>query len=264
MGNQFYLYITMDETTLDYANNRSLVNSKLYIVTGAYSVSWGSQGSHIISGNTVWSINGDTMTFAANTTYLLSESNIWHPRGATGTTNARVQGSFQNINGTNYYNVPYLGVDSGLVALTDFDRKPNAPSTVSLDITANKELTVSSNTVTSPAGTATYYYQYSSSTDGGSTWSAWSTEVSTTVTSYTFSVPFGRTYKARVRAGNIDGISAYSVSNSPSSLFLPAGGKRWDGSGWQNVDNAKRWSGTGWDQIQTAKRWNGSGWVDLT
>lgn len=256
----------MDEVTLDYANNRSLVNSKLYIVTGAYSVSWGSTGSHVISGNTNWSINGDSMTFAANSTYLLSEGNVWHPRGATGTTNARVQGSFQNINGNNYYNVPYLGVDSGLVALTDFDRKPAAPTTVSLSMNAAKGLTVSSNAVSSPAGTATYYYMWASSTDGGATWSAWSSEISTTATSYTFTVPFGRTYKAVVRAGNIDGISAYTGSNNPSTLFIPAGGKRRTATGWVDVETAGRWNwdGTGWTQIQTAKRYNGTDWVDLT
>lgn len=68
-------------------------------------------------------------------------------------------------------------------------------------------------------------------------------------------------YEFRVFAVNEAGSSAATVS---SALFVPAGGKRWDGSAWVATSLAKRWDGSEWVDIQTAKRWDGSAWVDLS
>jgi hypothetical protein len=149
----------------------------------------------------------------------------------------------------------------------NYDRKPAAPTTVTATLNVGKSITVESNEVSSPAGTPTYHVAWSSSSDGGATWGDWSayTAISGNARSFTFTfgtLPPGVTYRFRMFASNSDGNSAATVSGN--TVFLPAGGKRWDGSAWQVTTTAKRWTGSTWTDIQTAKRWSGSAWVDLS
>lgn len=162
----------------------------------------------------------------------------------------------------------YTDIGSQTYTLTDFDRKPAAPSTVSISIGADKSVTVSSNAVSSPASAANYFIQIASSTDG-STWSAWSGEYTIPsqgrfVTYAAGSLTYGLYYKFRMRAGNSDGYSAYTESNNPSSIFLPAGGRRFDGSTFNPTTIAKRHNGTDFVTLTIAKRHNGTSFVDLT
>jgi hypothetical protein len=71
----------------------------------------------------------------------------------------------------------------------------------------------------------------------------------------------GATYKFKIYSSNEMGASGLTTS---SSVFIPSGGRRWNGSAFIPTSIAKRWTGTAWVDLTIAKRWNGSSWVDLT
>lgn len=163
------------------------------------------------------------------------------------------------VSGTSYH---ANSTGAGTQGALDYDRKPAAPSTVTPVLNSDKSITVTSNAVSSPAGTATYYISYSN--NGGSTWSSDIT-ISGNARTYTFAagtLTYGLNYKFRMKASNSDGTSAYTTTTSDT--FLPAGGKRFDGSTWNATGTAKRFDGTSWITLATAKRFNGTSWVDLS
>lgn len=180
-------------------------------------------------------------------------------RGAVGTS-----GSFDGDGG---YSPGDLSVGGPSYGAIDYDRKPAAPSTVTPVLNADKSITVTSNAVSSPAGTATYYVSWASSSDGGSTWSAWSsyTTIPSNARAYTYalgSLTMGLTYKFRMYASNSDGSSAATATTT--NTFLPAGAKVYNGTTWKNGTIANIYTGSGWVPITTAKRYNGTDWVNLT
>lgn len=136
-----------------------------------------------------------------------------------------------------------------------------APATITAARTGrNVAVTAGNATGTGITG---YYVQYS--TNAGSTWS---TAVAMTSQAYTYtSLAAALTYLFRVYAVAPTGNSGKTVS---SSVFIPAGGKRWTGSAWDYATTAKRYDPdnpaavSGWVDISIAKRWNGTSWVDLT
>lgn len=165
------------------------------------------------------------------------------------------------------YNIPFgspndMTADGGTQPALDYDRRPATPSSVTSVLNANKSITVTSNAVSSPAGTPTYYVAYSS--NAGSYWSGYTT-IPSNSNAYTYafgSLPLGKSYRFRMYASNSDGNGG--VFTQSTDLFLPAGGKRWTGSAWQATTLGRRWNGSAWVDLATAKRWNGSAWVDLS
>lgn len=135
---------------------------------------------------------------------------------------------------------------------------PSAPASVTTSRTA-RSVTVTVGASATNGGTAitNYYVQYS--TDSGSTWST-AQVVSGGLYTYNNLTP-ALTYVFRAYSTNAVGSSA---TTSSSSLFVPAGGKRYDGTSFTSTTVAKRWSGSAWVDLTTAKRWNGSAWVDLS
>ncbi|HLP97647.1 MAG TPA: DUF859 family phage minor structural protein [Sideroxyarcus sp.] len=140
---------------------------------------------------------------------------------------------------------------------------PTAPATINVTRNA-RDVSVTAGNSTG-TGITGYSVQYSS--DSGSTWS---TAVAMTAQAYTYTgLTAGLTYLFRVYSTNSIGNSDPTTS---AATFVPAGGKRWDGSGWQATSTAKRYAPgepgadpvTGWKDIAIAKRWNGTGWVDLS
>lgn len=245
--------------------NQSTVAANLYLDT-TFGSSWFGTS---ISGNI--NIGGNVSTFSrssggsssgSSSTLIHSHSvtfthNAQGERGAVGTSGAFGPGS----------NVPSLSVGGTTYGGINYSLAPAAPSTVSVTLNTGKSITVESNAVSSPAGTPTYYVAYQSSSDNGATWGAWSSylTIPSNARSYTYAfgaLPPGLTYRFRMYASNVDGDSPATVS--ASSVFLPAGGKRWNGSAWVVTTTAKRWTGSVWTDVQVAKRWNGSAWVDLS
>lgn len=199
-----------------------------------------------------------------NSIYL-GDGNYDYYHNADGTLSISVEGSFQGAGGSP---LGYTDIGNQTYVLTDFDRKPDAPTTVSITLNSDKSIFVQSNAVSSPAGTATYYIAFRESSDFGSTWGSWSswTTIPGNARSYTYAagtLTYGKTYQFMMYATNIDGASAATVSNSPSTVFLPSGGRRFDGSNFNPTTIARRFDGTNWNTLTIAKRFNGTSWVDL-
>lgn len=130
---------------------------------------------------------------------------------------------------------------------------PTAPASISISRTG-RNVTVTSGSATG-SGITGYKVQFN---DG----SGWSTAVAMTSQTHTYSNLDGATtYTFRVYASNAIGDSAYTTSGS---LFVPAGGKRYNGTAFVDAATAKRWNGSAWEEITTAKRWSGSAWTDLS
>lgn len=164
--------------------------------------------------------------------------------------------------GSGPYMPGYLSADGGTQGAVDFDRRPATPGAPSVTVNSDKTISLSWSAVSSPASTATYYIQYASATGGGG-YGSWSSEVSTTSTSYVYSgLARGVTYKFRLRAANSDGTTGYGAESGAN--FLPAGGKIYESGAWRLTAFGKKFNGTSWVDLTTAKKFDGSTWVDLS
>lgn len=135
---------------------------------------------------------------------------------------------------------------------------PSAPASIATSRTA-RSVTVTVGASATNGGTpiVNYFAQYS--TDSGTTWSA-PQVVSGGAITFSNLTP-ALTYVFRAYSTNGIGSSAFTTSGS---LFVPAGGKRYDGATFTSTTIAKRWSGSAWVDLTIAKRWDGSAWVDLS
>jgi hypothetical protein len=143
---------------------------------------------------------------------------------------------------------------------------PTTPTSVTPTLNSDKSITVTSSEVSSSSGTPTYYISYSSSSDGGSTWGSWSSYITipSNARVYTYSantLPPGFTYRFKMYTSNSVGSSLDTTS---LGLFLPAGGKLYNGTSWVNATDAKVLTASGWQTIVTAKMYDGTQWVNLT
>ena len=259
----FSLGISSYQTTNEAANT-STVYCTLTLYTGGnsysgYSTSWG-----MSIGGAGFGGSGPSALFNPNSWSTTQSYTFTHDaNGYRGNVDCYV-----SFNGSGGYSPPYMEAGPSTQGAIDYDRKPAAPTTVTPVANADKTITVTSNVVSSPAGTPTYYVQWASSADG-STWGSWSSDItiSGNSRSYTFAVgslTFGLYYKFRMKASNTDGTSGYTESNNPGSVFLAASGKRYTGSAWVNSTSGMIYNGTAWVPITSAKRYNGTAWVQLT
>lgn len=135
---------------------------------------------------------------------------------------------------------------------------PEAPAFI--NVTPPSALSVTVSTGNAPTGGAAITeYRALASPDDGTTWLPSQPMVSQSTT-FSQLTP-GATYKFATFAKNEMGDGAQIVSDS---VFIPAGGKRWNGTSWNPTSTAKRWNGTAWVDLSIAKRWNGTAWVDLS
>lgn len=134
---------------------------------------------------------------------------------------------------------------------------PSAPASITLSRTArNVTVSVGASATNGGSPITGYFVQYSS--DGGSTFS---TAQETTAGSFTFTnLTAGLTYTFRALATNNVGNST-TVS---TSIFVPAGGRRFDGTAWASTATAKRFDGSTFVDLSIAKRFNGTAWADLS
>lgn len=157
------------------------------------------------------------------------------------------------VDGTTYHRG---SAGAGTQGAVDFNRAPGTPSSVTAVVNADKTITVTAAAVGSPAGTPTYYFAYQAN---GGTWSAAEANGSLNVKAYTLTP--GSNYAFRVYATNSDGTGGTTTS---SSVFLPSGGKIYNGTAWVPTTTAKIYNGTAWVDLSTAKIYNGTSWVNLT
>jgi hypothetical protein len=144
---------------------------------------------------------------------------------------------------------------NGVGAWSATQESIGAPATITAVRTGRDVLVTAGNATGS--GITGYYAQ--SSLDNGATWT---TAVLMTTQTYTYTnLTPAATCKFRVYAAAPSGNSGSTTS---TSVFIPAGGKIWNGSAWAYGTTAKRWDGAAWKDLTTAKIWNGTSWVDLT
>lgn len=135
---------------------------------------------------------------------------------------------------------------------------PTAPVTIATTRTA-RDVLVSIGTSPTNGGATVTAYKVQSSSDGGTTWT---TPQDITSLSYTYAgLAPALTYLFRAYAVNSAGISSYATSYG---VFVPASGKRYDGTTWQSMTTAKRFDGTAWNDIATGARNDGTNWVYLS
>lgn len=136
---------------------------------------------------------------------------------------------------------------------------PTAPSGISA-VRSTNDVTVTVSASSSNGGSAITGYGVQYSTDG-STWSTAQTIGASGGSTVFNDLAPALTYTFRAYATNAVGNSAYATS---AGVFIPAGGKRWDGSAWQSTTIGRRWTGTEWTNLTVARRWNGTDWIDLS
>lgn len=143
---------------------------------------------------------------------------------------------------------------------------PGTPGPISATTPAGRSVTVSTGTASDGGATIDAYYAQASA-DNGTTWG---TATAMTYNSGTgkYDAVFtglsgGATYAFRVYAHNEMGNgSTASVSN----IFIPSGGKKYDGSNFVNASTASRRneSNTAWVGLTITKKYVDGSWVDLT
>jgi hypothetical protein len=136
---------------------------------------------------------------------------------------------------------------------------PTAPSGISATRSTN-DVTVTVSPSSSNGGSAITGYGVQSSSDG-ITWSSPQTVGSSGGSTVFMDLAPALTYTFRAYATNAVGNSAFATS---SGVFIPAGGKRWNGSAWNATTIGRRWTGTEWTNITVARRWNGTDWTELS
>lgn len=149
---------------------------------------------------------------------------------------------------------------------------PSGPSTVNTPTRVGRNVTVTAPKDANGYGNAVteYRIQYATSDDNYATWYGWngttgilnaynSMNISGSEATFFYSMlTAAKTYKFRIYAVNSIGAGSQTTDSTVLALpwFLPASGKKWDGTSWSSTQVAKRWNPvTAWTDISTAKRY---------
>lgn len=218
-----------------------------------------------------------------NGSYINSTTGNWAPNSFADTTNL-VRGSTYTYTVYGYNSSGWSAVSATsdpvmapgipgaptLVASTELS--PN-PSRIGRNVTvrANKDANGYGNTVTE------YRIQYATSDDNYATWYGWNgtsgvlnaynpMNIAGAEATFTYNMlTAAKTYKFRVYA--VNSIGSGDMVTLATPWFLPASGKRWNGTSWDPTAVAKRWNSvSGWADISTAKRYSSAtgAWEELT
>lgn len=145
------------------------------------------------------------------------------------------------------------GSGTGYAGMTNFDFTPTAPTTVTATMNPDKSVTVTTHGSTAIWG-GVHEYQIEVTTANQQ---AWSGDIrSGTAITWSGLQP-GATYGFRARARSNEGWGPWAES---TPVFVPSGGRRWDGNGFIPTQIFKRFDGNGFVTCQTVKRWDGNGW----
>jgi hypothetical protein len=135
--------------------------------------------------------------------------------------------------------------------------EPLAPASLTVSAPSGRSVTVTAGTAPNGGAAITgYFVQFS--TNNGSTWS---TAQAMTNQQFTYTnLDGGISYLFRAYAVNEMGNGTPATS---TSVFVPSGGKRWDGTDFVPTNVSRRWDGSSWINLTTTKRWDGAEWVNL-
>lgn len=243
--------ITADETGTDEANNRSLVRVRAYIdFSGSSASSSGGSGSTTAGS---WS-RGFTSFSGGGSIEVYDSGNFYVGHNPDGS------GSYSFSGSASMSGWGSASTGSGSLTLTNFTRTPLAPASCTVSV-SGRNATVTSGVSDATGRPAVTSYQVERTTPNETAWTG-TVETMDGSRQYVYTgLDGGKTYRFRTRAVNSEGAGAWTES---SSTFIPAGGKRWNGSAWAVTTVAKRWNGSAWVDLTIAKRWSGSAWVDLS
>lgn len=273
-GNGYILYVNVSESSYDASTNSSVLSysmqlradsspsgfagfspntSSTYIVINGVGTFYCTAGQRTVN-------RGSTVTFFSGITTVSHDTNT----GAGSWTfygRLLMQNPYPGLS----YMPPDMTTNTDTVTATTF-YGPSQPSAPSCSY-SGKNVTIVSGAPSANSLPITRY-DYRWSTDNA-TWtnvSPLNTGAPTSTTSSpVFAATGGQTYYFQTRAVSTSsygwGTGAWSAS---TSLFVPAGGKRWNGSTWISTNTVMRWNGASWVQVVTAKRWTGSAWADLS
>lgn len=245
--------------TTNEAANQSTVYAKIIVSSDRYSAYDGYATSYNINigGNNYGAAGPSRIWYSESWETTASRTYTHTSAGARGAVDSSV-----SFTGSGW--APSGSAGPQQVGGLDYYRPPSAPASMTVS-NIGSTITGSWPDASTPFGPLTYYWASRSSSNGGSTWSAWSGD-NNVGTGKTFTQTFtaGLTYQFRVRAANSDGTSGWRES---STLFLTAGGKRYTGTNWAlTTAAAKRYTGTAWANITTSKKYDATSktWVNLS
>jgi hypothetical protein len=211
-----------------------------------------------------WVVIIDGQTFSNTFAYDLRTAGSVQIASGTSSAIAHNADGSKSINVRGYFTGPgpLTSGDTGnqTMPLTDFSRPPLAPASCTVT-TSTRTAVVTSGLADATGRPAVTSYQVERTLPDSSTFTG---TVNTMDGSRQFTytnLDGGKTYKFRTRGVNSDGAGAWTES---ASTFVPAGGRRWDGTQWVSTAIARRWNGSAWVDLTIARRWNGSAWVDLS
>lgn len=136
---------------------------------------------------------------------------------------------------------------------------PTAPA-IGTPSVNNQSVTVTYTNSTSDGDAAITSYSMQYSSNDGATWS---TAVTVTGNTQTFSLEAQTTYKFRVYATNAVGNGAASVSTAVTTTAASRGRVYKDGA-WAPSTVARRYDGSAWVNVTVFRKYDGTAWVDLT
>ena len=136
---------------------------------------------------------------------------------------------------------------------------PTAPG-IGTPSVNNQSVTVTYTNSASDGDADISSYKMQFSTDGGTTWS---TAVTVTGNTHTFSLAAQTTYRFRVYATNEVGDGAASVSSAVTTTAASRGRVYKDGA-WAPSTVARVYKDGSWQNVTVFRKYNGTTWVDLT
>lgn len=260
------LRIECYQISTNIAANTSVIRADAYIdFSGSSATSYNNTVNITINGNTgSWNIGTQSYS-GAGPRLVVSGYDITVPHNADGSASIGFSGSAST---GGWGSASASGTLSSPSGITDFDFTAGIPASMTATYTPGVGVGVSWGASTSYINPVTYYHSYRSSSNGGVSYSAWSSETSTTSLSASYnSLTPGLTYQFRVRAYN--GQDSYSGYRESNTVFLTAGGKRYAGpnplTDWVlTAAQAKRFDGSAWVSLGTLKRFDGTNWVNLS
>jgi hypothetical protein len=241
--------------------NTSTINWNIQLIKNDFAV-W-----NLNSGQTSWGANIGGYTYGGTFAYDFRNYSSLRIYGTTtgaiahnsdGSKSISVSASFSGAG-------PLVsGSAGGTMVLQDFVLLPSSPPSVTAAATGLNVVVSSGQASTPGPAISNYWVSFASSSNGGVSFGSWSSETAMVNRQHTYTLTPGLTYKFRVRAQNSDGYGGFTES---STLFLTAGGKRFDATAnnWAlTAANARRWNGTSWATLTTLKRFDGTNWVNLS
>jgi hypothetical protein len=239
------------------SNNTSSVTGYGSITITAGSFSGQQSYGYVTIGGATYTVVGPTAMSAGQTWNWDATRGYTHDiNGYRGNVDVSVE-FFIDGSGQQYHG---RSTGAGTQGAINHDRKPAAVTGTAATVNADKSVTVTFAGGASPGGdpalSSTYNLQYSKN---GGTFSAATTGGSPRVIT---GLDPGASYVFRVYATNQSNDGAGAASDS-TSLFLPSGGKIWNGSAYVSAQTAKIYNGSSWVPIVTAKVYDGTTWKNM-